>query len=142
MTAREQRTLLRPGILIPVVLLASLGAYLWWMDLHQPDDLSSSLPFVTLLLLMSATALCADMVGRVARALMTAALATTLLVVGYAALMSFGIALIVLAVLELALLARQVQGLPMTQATASLVLGASAGVIVSLGFFHWAASVR
>jgi hypothetical protein len=143
MTAgREQSTLLRPGILIPIVLLATLGAYLWWMNLHEPGDLSSTMPFASLLVLMGAAALVAEMASSSVRVFMTAALATTLLVVGYAALMSLGIALLVLAVIEIALAVREVQGLPVIHAIVSTALGASAGGIVTLGFFQWTASVR
>jgi hypothetical protein len=100
------------------------------------------MPFASLLVLMSAAALVAEMVSPSVRVFMTAALATTLLVVGYAALMSLGIALLVLAVIEIALAVREVNGLPVTHAAASIALGASAGAVVTLGFFQWAASVH
>jgi hypothetical protein len=139
---RQRGTLLRPGILVAVVLCSTLSGYLLWFHLHYPGEAPSTMPVASLLILMTAAALGADIVRASTRAVLTAALATTLLVVGYAALMSLGIALLVLAMVEIVLLVRQVQGLPATHSIASLALGTSVGAVVSVGFFNWSASLH
>jgi hypothetical protein len=135
----QRGTLLRPGILVAIAMIAAAGAYLWWIHLHQPEELWSTLPFAGLLVLFGVVALVAELAPPFASVAVTAGLITVLLAVGYAALMSLGIALIALAVVEAALVLRPLQRLSTRHAIASLALGCLVGAVVDAGFFNWAA---
>src|SRR5258708_1746359 len=137
-TGRQERTLLRPGILVAAVMIGCAGGYLWWMSLHQPDTMSSALPFAGFLVLMSAAAAGAEVVASpAAKVLLQSTLITILLAVGVAALMGLGIVLLALAIVEIALLSLRVQRLPNRKAIAPLALGCLIGVAVDAGFFNW-----
>ncbi len=132
-----RRTLLRPGILVAAVLAGTAGGYTWWTRLHQADTFSSALPFAGFLLLLGAAALSAEVASPGVRVFVGAALVVIFSVVGYAALMSLGIALIALAVVEVALLLEPLQLLSTRKAIASLGLGCLVGATIDVGFFNW-----
>jgi len=135
----QRGTLLRPGRLVAIAMIAAAGAYLWWMHLHQPEDLWSALPFAGVLVLIGIAALCAELAPAFASVVVTAALITVLLAVGYAALMTLGMALIALAIVEATLVLRPMRRLSRRMAIASLALGCLIGAVVDAGFFNWAA---
>jgi hypothetical protein len=109
------------------------------MHLHQPDVLSSTIPFAGVLVLMGVAALSAEFAPAYASVLITAALITVLLAIGYAALMSLGLALIALALVEVGVVVRSLERLSARKAMAALALGFVLGVVLDAGFFNWAA---
>ena len=136
-----RRSLLRPGPISAIALLTATGViYVSIMRQQQPNTLSEVLPFATLLALTVIAAVAVELVDSWPRLLIRTALTLVLFAAGVGALMSVGMALLVIGAVELVGLVGDADRATVRDRVMGLCAGVGVGAAVVVGFFSWAAA--